>query len=74
MRIVAVLVLGLVAGTADGKDRKAKPKRETQPNYILRRQETYQVRGVPVRRLIIGKREIDLYRDGSAFERDQRSN
>ena len=70
MRIVAVIVLGLVAGTADGGDRK--PKRDTHPNYILRRQEAYQVRGVPVRSIYTHGRRIDIYRDGSAFEGDQR--
>jgi hypothetical protein len=39
-------------------------------NYILRRQEAYQVEGVPTDRLIIGKRQIDIYRDGKMFEGD----
>ena len=70
MRILTVIVLGLVAWTVDGGDQKPKPKRETHPNYILRRQEAHQVRGVPVRRIY--GRTIDIYRDGSAFEGDQR--
>lgn len=39
-------------------------------NYILRRQEAGSVSGVPTSRRIIGKREIDVYRDGSMFEKD----
>ncbi len=72
MRILTVIVLGLVAATAEGGDRKLKPKRETQPNYILRRQEAYQVRGVPIRSFYTHGRRIDYYRDGSAFEGDNR--
>ena len=72
MRIVAVIVLGLVAGTADGGDREPKPKRETHPNYILRRQEAYQIRGVPIRSIYTHGRRIDIYSDGSRFEGDNR--
>ena len=32
-------------------------------NYIIERQESYQVQGPPTDRLIIGKLEIDGYRD-----------
>ena len=39
-------------------------------NYIIERQEGYQVQGVPTSRLIIGRREIDVYRNGLMFERD----
>jgi hypothetical protein len=39
-------------------------------NYIIERQEAYQVEGVPTDRLIIGKREIDIYRNGQMFEGD----
>ncbi len=69
-----LLALAMLSARADDAKEKTKEKHETKPNYILRRQEAYQVRGVPVRRLIIGKREIDIYRDGSAFEGDHRVN
>jgi hypothetical protein len=39
-------------------------------NYILRRQEAGPVSGVPTTRRIIGKREIDVYRNGLMFEKD----
>jgi hypothetical protein len=69
LRSVTLLVL-VAAVNAQAGDEK-KEKRDNR-NYILRRQEAYQVRGTPEQRLIIGKREIDIYRDGSAFEKDQR--
>jgi hypothetical protein len=37
-------------------------------NYIIERQQAYQVQGVPTSRLIIGKREIDIYPNGLMFE------
>ena len=50
---------------------QAEPRsRSMQRNYILRRQQAYQVQGVPTQRLIIGKREIDIYRNGLMFEGD----
>jgi hypothetical protein len=39
-------------------------------NYILRRQEAGLVSGTPTIRRIIGKREIDVYRNGLMFEGD----
>ena len=39
-------------------------------DYTLRRQEAYQVQGLPTERLIIGRREIDVYRNGLMFEKD----
>jgi hypothetical protein len=45
-------------------------EREESHNYILERQESYQVQGVPTDRLIIGKREIDVYSNGQMFEGD----
>jgi hypothetical protein len=44
--------------------------RREQHNYILERQEAYQVQGTPTSRIIIGKREIDVYRDGTMFEKN----
>lgn len=39
-------------------------------NYIIERQQAGQVSGVPISRRIIGSREIDIYRDGSMFEKN----
>ena len=51
---------------------QAEPRqsKERNHNYILRRQEAGLVSGVPTIRRIIGKREIDIYRNGLMFEKD----
>ena len=68
MRIIttAVLILLMLALT------QAEPRqsKERNHNYILRRQEAGLVSGVPTIRRIIGKREIDIYRNGLMFEKD----
>ena len=69
MRITATaLLLFLTLGMlAQAEPRQSK---ERNHNYILRRQEAGLVSGVPTTRRIIGKREIDIYRNGLMFERD----
>ena len=69
MRITATAVLlFLTLGMlAQAEPRQSK---ERNPNYILRRQEAGLVSGVPTTRRIIGKREIDIYRNGLMFEKD----
>lgn len=64
--ITAVLIL-LMLGMAQAEPRQPKGRNH---NYILRRQEAGQVQGVPTSRLIIGKREIDIYPNGLMFEGD----
>ena len=64
--MTTVLALIAIATTAQADDRR----HERSKNYILRRQEAYQVQGVPTSRLIIGKREIDVYPNGMMFEKD----
>ena len=63
-QIFAVL---LATAQADDKGRERHERREHH-NYILERQQAYQVQGVPTSRLIIGKREIDIYPNGLMFE------
>jgi hypothetical protein len=46
------------------------PHSERNRNYILRRQQVVPGLGTPTTRLIIGKREIDIYPNGLMFERD----
>ena len=54
--ILAAFTLGLA---------QAEPRRhERNKNYILRRQQVYPGLGVPTSRLIIGRREIDIYHNG----------
>jgi hypothetical protein len=48
---------------------QAEPRTRSR-NYILPRQEAGQVQGTPTSRLVIGKREIDVYRNGLMFEGD----
>jgi hypothetical protein len=60
------LLIVATMGTAQAEPRQHKHNR----NYILRRQEAGLVSGVPTTRRIIGKREIDVYRNGLMFERD----
>jgi hypothetical protein len=65
-RLLTIAMLIVVAiGLA-----QAEPRKREQRNYILRRQQAYQVQGSPMSRLIIGKREIDIYRNGMMFEKD----
>jgi hypothetical protein len=62
----ALLIVATVA-TAQAEPRQST---ERNRNYILRRQQAGLVSGVPTSRLIIGKREIDIYRNGLMFEGD----
>jgi len=58
--LVALLAL-IVAATAVAEPRECRHRREESHNYIIERQQSYQVEGVPTSRLIIGRREIDVY-------------
>ena len=62
----ALLIVTTVS-TAQAEPRQSK---ERNHNYILRRQQAGLVSGVPTIRRIIGKREIDIYRNGLMFEKD----
>ena len=70
MRIIAtaVLVLLTLVELTQAEPRK-KEKREHH-NYIIERQQAGQVTGVPILRRIRGGREIDIYRDGSMYEKN----
>jgi hypothetical protein len=60
------LLVVVIAGTAQAEPRKS----ERNKNYILRRQQVMPGLGTPTLRLINGKREIDIYRNGLMFEKD----
>jgi hypothetical protein len=67
------ILLTMTAITMIASTEQAEPRhrnRSRSHNYIIERQEAYQVQGVPTSRLIIGKREIDVYRNGMMFEGD----
>ena len=68
MRILAIAVLILL--TLELTQAEPHQSKEHNGNYILRRQEAGLVSGTPTIRRIIGKREIDIYRNGLMFERD----
>jgi hypothetical protein len=68
MRIIATAVLILVM--LELTQAEPRQSKERNHNYILRRQEAGLVSGVPTIRRIIGKREIDIYRNGLMFEKD----
>jgi len=68
--VLHLILAAAMVATANAEPRKCRHKPE--PNWILRRQEIGAVQGVPTFRLIIGKREVDIYRDGKAFEKDNR--
>ena len=55
---IAVLIT-MAVGLAQAEPRG---DRREHRNYILRRQQAYAVQGTPTSRLIIGRREIDIYR------------
>ena len=63
----ALIVVAMIA-TAQAEPRRRHSERNH--NYIIERQQAYQVRGVPTSRLIIGKREIDVYPNGLMFEKN----
>jgi hypothetical protein len=68
MRAIAITVLILL--TLELAQAEPRHSKERNRNYILRRQEAGLVSGVPTTRRIIGKREIDIYRNGLMFEKD----
>jgi hypothetical protein len=70
MRIIAtaVLLLMTLVELTQAEPREKREKREHH-NWIIERQQAGLVRGVPTSRLIIGKREIDIYPDGSMYEK-----
>jgi hypothetical protein len=65
--------LSNIAFTAQADERRKHEQREKREshNYIMERQQAYQVQGVPTSRLIIGKSEIDIYPNGLMFEGSQ---
>jgi hypothetical protein len=67
---IALLIIATLA-TAHADDRKRhESKRHDSHNYIIERQQAGLVQGPPTSRLIIGKREIDIYPNGLMFEGD----
>jgi hypothetical protein len=61
--IPTVLALLAISVQADDHRKTNDRSRSEHHNYIIERQEAYQVQGPPTDRMIIGKRQIDGYRD-----------
>ena len=68
-RIITIAVL-IVATVAAAQAEPRQHKQRSSSDYILRRQQAGLVQGTPTIRRIIGKREIDIYRNGLMFEGD----
>ena len=66
--LCAVVTACASQGAHAGDDRRQERQRQEQHNYIIERQQAYQVQGVPTSRIIIGRREIDVYPNGLMFE------
>ena len=64
-RLLIPTVLALLALNVQADDNRKTSDRSNSEhhNYIIERQQAYQVQGVPTSRMIIGKPEIDGYRD-----------
>jgi len=69
-RLLIISILIALTATAHADDRRRHTERRESHNYIIERQQAYQVQGVPTSRLIIGKREIDIYPNGLMFEKN----
>jgi hypothetical protein len=72
-KLIALIVIAATAVTAHADDRKRhESKRHESHNYIIERQQAGSVSSgdVPIIRRIRGSREIDVYSDGSMFEKN----
>jgi hypothetical protein len=72
-RAIITLLLAALAATAQAGDRKRHHSEHREShNYIIERQQAGAVSSgdVPVVRRIRGSREIDVYRDGAMFEKN----
>jgi hypothetical protein len=65
-----IVALIIVAATCFAGEREKRSHKREHHNWIIERQTAGQVQGVPTSRRIIGKREIDVYRNGLMFERN----
>jgi hypothetical protein len=61
--LAALVALVMTVNADDNRRSRDRIERREHHNYIIERQEAYQVQGPPTERMIIGKREIDGYHD-----------
>ena len=67
---IGFLIGILLASIALCDDQRRHERRRESHNYIIERQQSGAVEGVPTSRRIRGTREIDIYRDGSMYEKN----
>jgi hypothetical protein len=65
----AVILFAAIVCTMQAEPRERKSKHESH-NYIIERQQIGAVKGPPTSRLIIGRREVDIYPNGLMFEKN----
>lgn len=70
MRIIIAIALLIAFALGSVQAEPRHRNRSRSHNYIIERQEAYQVQRVPTSRLIIGEREIDIYPNGMMFEKN----
>lgn len=63
--VIIALAAILALGSAN-----AEPKHRDNRDYVYRRQQAGAVTGTPILRHYIGRRQIDIYRNGLMFEKD----
>ena len=66
---IGLLLVMIIGAQAEPRHRHERKRHESH-NYIIERQQAGQVSGVPILRRIRGSREIDVYSDGSMFEKN----
>jgi len=66
--LLLTVTLLAIALTAHADDRRDRCERHELHNYIIERQQIGAVQGVPTSRMIIGRREVDIYPNGLMFE------
>jgi hypothetical protein len=69
-KLITLTIIAATAVTAHADDNKRKREHHESHNYIIERQQAGEVSGVPTLRRIRGSREIDVYSDGSMFEKN----
>lgn len=71
-KLITLTIITAAAVTAHADDNKRKREHHESHNYIIERQQAGSVSSgdVPIIRRIRGSREIDVYSDGSMFEKN----
>jgi hypothetical protein len=68
--LLQLILAAAMIATACGEPRERNHNQRESHNYIIERQQAGLVQGPPTSRIIIGRREIDVYRNGMIFEKN----